>query len=436
MTELETSNEFDSPPPPKPRGIRSTSGTIIAASAAVALVAAGITGGVLGTQAMQRETAIANAQAALGQLQSSERQERIAGTELIRSIDDQLTAYRETESLPSGLKDLAAADSIERLVDARAAAAEQLLTVGVDVDDERARAAWPADLLGEQGRTLDLADPASADFTLDLEGPTQQIEADTETLLAWASLVEEKVAEIRGAREEVAGSTNDITAAIAAIARTTANPTTALLEANPKATASSRAALTDAQVALEAAANIEAAKGESDSREDSHGNATHPATADPTDVEVAAEVDGEIIDLAITYVKAAATVRDSHAAAVAAESQNATEYVDPSTGKTVPNPYYNPQLPAPPPDNGGGGTPSVHPRADYCASTGFANNQLCLDAVPATFSTNAAYVPWSSCNPGYYSTHSVGWGGNSNAGYSFPWSATVDGPTVTYYVCG
>jgi len=92
---------------------------------------------------------------------------------------------------------------------------------------------------------------------------------------------------------------------------------------------------------------------------------------------------------------------------------------------------------------GGGGTappppPPPHPRADYCANTGYAGNSACLNEVPASFTTNGHFVAYGSCNRTTYNTHQVGWGGTSTGGannFSFPWSASVSGPTVTYYVC-
>lgn len=57
---------------------------------------------------------------------------------------------------------------------------------------------------------------------------------------------------------------------------------------------------------------------------------------------------------------------------------------------------------------------------------------------PPTFSTNGNYVGYAPGICSYYTAHNVGYGGNSRNGssFSFPWSATVSGPTVTYYVCG
>ncbi|MGZ0069866.1 hypothetical protein [Microbacterium arborescens] len=65
------------------------------------------------------------------------------------------------------------------------------------------------------------------------------------------------------------------------------------------------------------------------------------------------------------------------------------------------------------------------------------NQENACVKTPATFSTNGNYVGLhGGC--AYYFEHNVGYGGNSRDGASldFPWSASVSGPTVTYYICG
>lgn len=60
--------------------------------------------------------------------------------------------------------------------------------------------------------------------------------------------------------------------------------------------------------------------------------------------------------------------------------------------------------------------------------------------VPAKFETGAGYIPFGQCDGSFYSSHQVGWGGTSLGGRTLaskgvPWSATVNGDTVTYYIC-
>ena len=82
--------------------------------------------------------------------------------------------------------------------------------------------------------------------------------------------------------------------------------------------------------------------------------------------------------------------------------------------------------------------PAEHPRVQYCAETGYANNGACLDAIPATFSTNSLFKSFNDCKRGAAGIHQIGWGGNSRTGLGFagPWTARVDGPTVSYFACG
>lgn len=60
--------------------------------------------------------------------------------------------------------------------------------------------------------------------------------------------------------------------------------------------------------------------------------------------------------------------------------------------------------------------------------------------MPAKFQTGALYVGYSArCF--FYASHTVGYGGTSTSAGSMDalgvsWSATVDGPTVIYYICG
>lgn len=63
-----------------------------------------------------------------------------------------------------------------------------------------------------------------------------------------------------------------------------------------------------------------------------------------------------------------------------------------------------------------------------------------IDKAPAKFTTGANYVSynWGRCS--FWSSHQVGWGGTSTSAGSMDklgaaWSATVDGDTVTYYLC-
>lgn len=383
---------------------------ITAGVAGVVLIGASITGGIMATRAAERDSAIVGADAALAQLDSAERQERVASTEIIGSIDSQLTLYRDTETLPAGLKDLADAEAIASLVDARTAIVEQLLEAGIDVDDAESRADWPQALLGQRTTVVDVV-------AVDLEADPGVIAEATTSILANAELVQAHADKIRTTRDAVEDISAGVIAAIGDLAGTTEEPAAALLETNPKATAASREAFAATQSALEVAGG---------------------------------EPDEAIVSLAVNYAAAAAAVRESHAATVAAESQNVAEYVDPATGQTVSNPNYNPSAPSNPGggsggggntgDGGGGdagGGPAEHPRAAYCASTGFAGNVACLDARPASFTTGGSYVPWESCDATPYTSHMVGWGGTSTGGpsYGFPWSATVDGPTVYYYTC-
>lgn len=97
---------------------------------------------------------------------------------------------------------------------------------------------------------------------------------------------------------------------------------------------------------------------------------------------------------------------------------------------------------------GGGGTtappppPPLHPRAALCESLGFTNNTACLNNEPTYVTTNASYVPLSSCvDPGAYGSHTPGFGGTSRPSYTFPWSYRIDYAssglgTVKFFVCG
>ena len=363
-------------------------------TAGVAALALAVAGGVVAVAAVQRTDTVAAAQAAVATLDDARRQERLAAIALTAAIDSALRLSRSVASLHGALPGLAQPATIDALQRTLEDLDAELAVSDLDAADDQARAEH-IELVGDEVATAGVDDGAD---TADLEAVTAAATASTAPIIAHTDQLRAATAALDAARTAVLGAVVDVAATTAEFVDTT-------LAAHPLAAEAARDALDSAQVAFAAAA----------------------AT-------------GGIVALGDAYAHAAAVVAESHAAAAAAQAANSPEYVDPSTGRSVPNPQYNPALP----ENGGGsgsggtggGTPTEHPRAAYCASTGFANNQLCLDEVPATFSTNAAYVPWSSCNPGYYSTHSVGWGGNSNAGYSFPWSATVDGPTVTYYVCG
>ena len=150
------------------------------------------------------------------------------------------------------------------------------------------------------------------------------------------------------------------------------------------------------------------------------------------------------------YVTAARAAAASHAAAVQAESGipapgpgpdggwvddsgnwNAGGWVDDSG-------TWNPGGGGAPSNPGGGGGPSNpggsgEPPAPEC----WGNQENACDKTPASFATDGNYVGYSdSCF--YYDEHNVGYGGHSTSGGpgGVSWSATVNGPTVTYYICG
>lgn len=77
------------------------------------------------------------------------------------------------------------------------------------------------------------------------------------------------------------------------------------------------------------------------------------------------------------------------------------------------------------PGGTGGGGPSC-----------WGNQENACDKTPPTYASDGNEVGYSSiCS--YYSSHNVGYGGRSLGGHpsGVKWAATVDGPTVTYYVC-
>lgn len=89
--------------------------------------------------------------------------------------------------------------------------------------------------------------------------------------------------------------------------------------------------------------------------------------------------------------------------------------------------------------NGGGGS-SGGGGGSAAPSPAPGQNWDHIDKAPAKFTTGANYVPYSWGDCSFYSSHQVGWGGTSTSGDSMgrlgaPWSATVYGDTVTYYIC-
>ena len=86
--------------------------------------------------------------------------------------------------------------------------------------------------------------------------------------------------------------------------------------------------------------------------------------------------------------------------------------------------------------NNGGGTPNNGGGTPNNGGGSPAPNRT-----PAKFTTGAGYVGYNGGSCSYYSSHQVGWGGTSTGGNSLgaqglTWSATVNGDTVTFYLCG
>ena len=380
---------------------RPTRSTVAAGIAAAALVAATITGGVVGTVVDQRTQAVDAAAAAIQTLRDARTEERQAAGQLTGAVQRAVDHRAAVIDLAGDLAELADADELADLVESTDELGALLEQAEGVVDDEPVRLVQVLDT----DETPVLDPKASIDALQLLE----------QTTLEQTEPIQEHTVELRDRKEDLASAEALVLEQLGVVAGTTSDPSAALLAGHEKAGEAATTALVDAQASFESAG------------EDA---------LDGKDVQL-----DELVSAGVAYVDAAAAVSAAHAAAVAAEQQNAAEYTDPTTGQTVKNPSYNPSVPtAPPAGSGGGGSAPepVHPRWDYCASTGFYGNGACLDAIPASFTTNASYIPFDSCDWTWYGAHSVGWGGTSLTGgnnYSFPWSATVDGPTVTYYVC-
>lgn len=91
--------------------------------------------------------------------------------------------------------------------------------------------------------------------------------------------------------------------------------------------------------------------------------------------------------------------------------------------------------------NNGGGTPNNGGGTPNNGGGTPGNGGGTPNRTPANFERGSGYVGYNGGSCSYYSSHQVGWGGTSTGGRSLgsqglTWSATVNGDTVTYYLCG
>jgi len=431
-----TDNSSD--PTPLPGGF-TTRSRIVAALAGCALVGAAITAGVTATAAGEHTDAVAAAAATIEMLRDAQAEERQAAGQLTGAQLRAVEHLDDVDELWGQLVDLAGPTELDELTAAADRVAAELEAQGIT---EQADVKLVQVLDRVDVPVLD--DHASIEVLRDVASSTT----------ALAAPIQAHGAQLRTLAAELAAAEADVLAALAKVAASTAEPAAAVASAHPKAGTAASKALTAAQEAFEAA-GVAASSGTRRSSSSTSPAVSPVAAGAGEDLELV-ELD-ELVAAGVAYVDAVAAVKAAHAAATAAEQQNAATFTDPATGQTVRNPSYNPSQPSTPP---GGGTPGpgaptcpgvyvdgqcwlnatynpTHPRWGTCASEGFYGSQACMDSVPATFTTNGSYV--SSCPGGsvWYAEHSPGWGGTSTlgSGIGAPWTASVSGQTVTFYLC-